>query len=203
MAFFTNKVKSSGLINFCVLLLILLIISSVLGCSSYKGYQEQFNSLDNYPVYSYISSVPFFPQEDHQCGPAVLASALNYLGYKILPDEISQAVFSEKINGTLQIDMVSFAKRYQKEGILSAVDFHGSLEILKKDVVNRIPVIVFVDNGVWKIRKGHYMLLAGYDDKRGGVIVYSGKVKDKFIDYSAFMRTWERGGYWALHFIPS
>ncbi|MDD5435427.1 MAG: C39 family peptidase [Nitrospira sp.] len=203
MAVFTNKVKSPWLINLSFLLLILFITTLVSGCSAYKGSQEQFHFYDNYPANVYISSIPFFPQEDFQCGPAALASLLNYLGYKVLPDEISRAIFSEKLNGTLQIDMVSYAKRYQKEVNLSAEELQGTLEILKKDLLNSVPVIVFVDNGFWKIRKGHYMLVTGYDDKRGGVIVYSGKVKDKFIAYSAFMRKWERGGYWALHFIPS
>lgn len=207
MAVFTYNVRSSGLIHQSVYqsvyLVILFLLPMVSGCSAYKGYQEQFYSSDHYPANSYISSIPFFPQEDFQCGPAVLASVLNYHHYNILPDEISQAIYSDRLNGTLQIDMVSFAKRYQREGSLSLEELRGTLEILKKDMLNGVPVIVFVDYGFWKIRKGHYMLVTGYDDKRGGVIVYSGKLKDKFIVYSEFMRIWERGGFWALHFIPS
>lgn len=101
------------------------------------------------------------------------------------------------------MDMAGFAEGYKKKmGGISVSEVQGDLELIKRDILSGYPLIVFVDLGFWNFRKGHYMLIVGYDDLRGGVIAYSGREKDKFIPYDRFIRTWERGGYWALRIIP-
>ena len=55
-----------------------------------------------------VEDVPFYPQERYQCGPASLASVLNYLGVKVSPEEIASDIYSKTAKGTLDIDMVSY-----------------------------------------------------------------------------------------------
>ena len=192
----TPRLTTAGVFCFLVPML-----AGLTGCATYDSYQRPSPDAQ-YPPSFYIQDVPFFPQEDFQCGPSVLASVLRFLGYDIKPEDISKEIYLKDIKGTLNVDMVSFARKKAGEGGLSVSEIQGGLNLIRDDVSRGYPVIVFVDLGVWNIRKGHYMLIAGYDDMRGGVIVYSGAEKDKFIPYKDFMRMWERGGYWALRIIP-
>src|SRR4030066_1510528 len=151
--------------------------------------------LNKFPSPSYVRDVPFYPGEEYQCGPSVLAGALNYLGYDIKPEDISEEIYLHGIKGALNIDMVSFARRFED---LTVLESRGDIIFLKENLSLGHPLIVFVDLGIWSIRKGHYMLIVGYDDSREGVIVYSGADRDKLIRYEDLMRIWKRGGYWTM-----
>lgn len=146
---------------------------------------------------AYISGVPFFPQNQFQCGPASLASVLNFYNIHVSPEEIRDAIYLKRLKGTLNMDMFSYARGFADRGI-NVREIYGDLTILKGEIRREHPVIVFTDLGIWHIRRGHYMVVVGYDDLKGGVIVYSGREKDKFLPYPAFLRIWKRGGYWAL-----
>src|SRR3989304_4763405 len=180
----TPRFSAAGVFLFCVVIL--------------TGFTCCMPSVPATLTYSppfYVRDVPFYPGEDYQCGPSVLAGVLNNLGYDIAPEDISREIYLRKVKGTLNIDMVSFARRLED---ITVTEFYGDLTLLRENLSMGYPLIVFVDLGIWSIRKGHYMLVVGYDDSIGGVIVYSGAEKDKVIGYKEFMRMWERGGYWAL-----
>src|SRR4051812_21920221 len=49
-----------------------------------------------------LTSVPFFPQEDYQCGPAALATALVHTGTKVSPEALVKQVFVPARQGSLQ-----------------------------------------------------------------------------------------------------
>ena len=151
--------------------------------------------LNKFPSSSYVRDVHFYPGEEYQCGPSVLASVLNYLGHDIKPEDISKEIYLQNIRGTLNTDMAGFARGF---GDVTVKEFQGDIRLLKESLSLGYPLIVFVDLGIWSIRKGHYMLVVGYDDSIGGFIVYSGAEKDKVIRYKSFMRIWKRGSYWAL-----
>ena len=139
-----------------------------------------------------IENVPFFPQEDFQCGPASLAMVLNHRGVHVAPDDIAKEIFSESAGGTLTIDMVLYA---QKRG-LSAFQYKGSMEELKESIASGYPVIVLVDYGYSLYKRNHYMVVKGYN--KHGVIVNSGRNKDKFIAEKDFLKTWEKTNFWTL-----
>jgi ABC-type bacteriocin/lantibiotic exporter with double-glycine peptidase domain len=139
-----------------------------------------------------IENVPFFPQEDFQCGPASLAMLLNHRGVHVTPDDISREIFSESAGGTLTIDMVLYA---QKRG-LSAFQYKGSMEELKESIASGYPVIVLVDYGYSLYKRNHYMVVKGYN--KYGVIVNSGRNKDKFIAEKDFLKTWGKTNFWTL-----
>lgn len=180
----TPRFSAAGVFLFCVVIL--------------TGFTCCMTSVPATLTYShsfYVRDVPFYPGEDYQCGPSVLAGVLNNLGYDIVPEDISREIYLRNVKGTLNIDMVSFARRFED---ITVTEFYGDLTLLRENLSMGYPLIVFVDLGIWSIRKGHYMLVVGYDDSIGGVIVYSGAEKDKVVRYKDFMRMWERGGYWTL-----
>lgn len=184
----TPRLKAAGVFLFSGL-----IVAALAGCSLNLTGDTAF-SVET-PASSYVRDVPFYPGEEYQCGPSVLASALNYLGYDIRPEDISKEIYLQNIRGTLNIDMASFARRFED---VTVKEFQGDITLLKESLALGSPLIVFVDLGIWNIRKGHYMLVVGHDDSIGGFIVYSGADKDKVIRYKYFMRMWKRGSYWAL-----
>ncbi|HYA31796.1 MAG TPA: C39 family peptidase, partial [Thermodesulfovibrionales bacterium] len=88
-----------------------------------------------------VRNVPFFPQEDYQCGPASLAAVLNYQGVSVTSDEVARAIYSPSARGTLNIDMVLYA---QSLG-LRASQYKGGLDDLREQIDAGRPLIVLVD----------------------------------------------------------
>lgn len=139
-----------------------------------------------------IENVPFFPQEDYQCGPASLAIVLNFWGIDVTPYDIAREIFSKTAGGTLNIDMVLYAN---KRG-LKAVQYRGSAGDLKKNIDSGFPVIVLVDYGFSLYQVNHFMVIIGYNEQ--GVMVDSGRKKNAFISWNDFLKTWEKTGFWTL-----
>jgi predicted double-glycine peptidase len=139
-----------------------------------------------------ISDVPFFPQEDYQCGPASLASILTYWGIHNTPDEIGREIFSKSARGTLTIDMMLYT---QKKG-LYVEQFKGTKEALRNYVDSGYPLIVLVDYGISVFQMNHFMVVTGYNDH--GVIVNSGQSQNKFLPEKDFMAAWKKTAYWTL-----
>lgn len=166
---------------FIILLIIFFIVCS---CSTVS---VQFESK---PVM--INKVPFYPQEDYQCGPASLAGVLNYWGVSVTPDEIAKAIYSESAKGTLNIDMPLYVN---KKG-LYALQYAGSQDDLKAKINDGYPLIVLVDYGFSVYQANHFMVVVGYNDY--GVIVNSGRTENMFIDMEKFLKTWKRTNYWTL-----
>jgi ABC-type bacteriocin/lantibiotic exporter with double-glycine peptidase domain len=139
-----------------------------------------------------IHDVPFFPQEEFQCGPAALASVLNYWNADVSPDDVAAEIFSKSARGTLTIDMILHA---QKNGFY-AEQFRGSLEKVREYVDAGYPLVVLVDYGFWLIQANHFMVVIGYGGDH--VIVHSGKTANKFLQVNKFLTSWEKTGYWTL-----
>lgn len=139
-----------------------------------------------------ILNVPFFPQEEYQCGPASLASVFNYWEVQADPGEIGKEIFSKSARGTLTIDMMLYA---QKKGFY-AEQFKGSLEILRSFIDSGIPLIVLVDFGMSVFQMNHFMVVTGYTND--GLIVHSGKSQNKLLTETTFLSMWEKTHYWTL-----
>src|SRR5512139_1189114 len=85
-----------------------------------------------------IDEVPFFPQDEYQCGPASLAGVMNYWKVPVTPDEIAREIFSRTARGTLTIDMALYAER---KG-LTARQYRGSWDDLRKKGTDGYPLVV-------------------------------------------------------------
>lgn len=140
-----------------------------------------------------ISNVPFYAQEDYQCGPASLAGVMNYWKIDVTPDDIAKEIYSKSAKGTLNIDMIIYP---QKKGLL-AEQYSGNVKDLKKNIDSGHPLIVLIDYGFWAFQSNHFMVVVGYNDD--GVIVNSGKDKGKFISEVDFIKTWKKTKFWTLH----
>jgi ABC-type bacteriocin/lantibiotic exporter with double-glycine peptidase domain len=146
----------------------------------------------------YISDVPFFPQSKYQCGPASLASVLNYHGCRVTPEEIAETIYEKRLKGTLNIDLIHFARRME----FNARPYRGSLADLKGHIAGDRPLIVFHDLGYPLLPIRHFSVVIGYDDAEGILILHSGKRSNKAISYERFLRSWAAMGYWTLLILP-
>jgi ABC-type bacteriocin/lantibiotic exporter with double-glycine peptidase domain len=143
-----------------------------------------------------IEGVPFYSQQKYQCGPASLAGVLNYWGVDISPEEIAAEVYSKSAKGTLDADMILYAKR---KG-LKAQHYKGSLEDIRGSIDSGYPLIVLVDYGFWVYQQNHFMVIVGCGEK--GIIANSGKDHLKFIPSKGFLKPWERANFWTLRITP-
>jgi len=143
-----------------------------------------------------IKNVPFHPQEEFQCGPASLASVLNYWNINITPEEIASEIYSKSARGTLNMDMLFYA---EKRGF-KAKQYRGSFEDIKARIDSSHPLIVLVDEGFLVYQKNHFMVVIGYGGE--GVVAHSGREPQKFIPLKDFLRSWEKTKFWTLLVTP-
>ena len=169
-----------------LILLLLGVLTS--GCATTQGITEEDYSS---PVHI-IRDVPFYPQEEYQCGPASLAGVLNYWGIPDTPADIAKGIYSRSAQGTLNIDMVLYA---QTKG-LYASHYSGGLDDLRRKIDSGYPLIVLVDYGFSIVQANHFMVVIGYHDH--AVIANSGRYEKKVIPVGEFLKSWEKTNYWTL-----
>ena len=144
-----------------------------------------------------ITTVPFFPQEDYQCGPAALAMVLNWSGLKIATEDLVETVYTPHRQGSLQPGLVTAARR---RGRL-AHTFHGPQKLLDEIAAGH-PVIVLQNLGPGIYPVWHYAVVVGIDRSADQVILHTGTRASRALGWSRFMFTWERARYWGLVALP-
>jgi predicted double-glycine peptidase len=163
-------------------------------CTTTNSFVEPQNQA-NLP-YRLIENVPFFAQNDFQCGPSSLAGILNYYGKNISPSQIAEQIFEEKVKGTLSIDIVLYAR---DQGFI-AEWYTGDVQDLQENIDNNRPLIVMVDLGLGPVQKPHYLVVVGYEPK--GIIVNSGAHQHKMVPWNRFQHQWNRSESWTLRIHP-
>jgi tetratricopeptide (TPR) repeat protein len=178
--------------NAGVLLLALLLQGCALVIPQVSELREAWP--EGLPQASEIAQVPFFPQEDYQCGPAALAMTLAHTGARVTPDELIPEVYLPERRGSLQIEMLAAARRHERVSYPLA----PRLEDLLREIAAGNPAIVLLDYGVWPVRIWHYAVAIGYDREAGRVIVHSGKRPRLAMPIVVLEYLWKESDYWAM-----
>jgi ABC-type bacteriocin/lantibiotic exporter with double-glycine peptidase domain len=150
------------------------------------------------PTAHYIRGVPFVPGEPGACGPAALASVLAYRGEPVTVEEIARVIAAPSLAGVLPMDLERFAA---SRGA-TAHTTRGSLAWLRERLARDQPVVAFLDLGIGPVRQGHFVVVVGYDNHAGRVLLYSGMDADAAMSYRRFTAAWRRTDFWALSFEP-
>jgi predicted double-glycine peptidase len=145
-----------------------------------------------------LTEVPFFPQEEYQCGPAALATVLSAKGKNIAPQDLTKDVFLPTRKGSLQVEMRTATRR---QGML-AVTMSGRVKDLLTEVAGGNPVIVLQNLALSFYPLWHYAVVVGYDLERGNIILRSGSKQREVMALTTFEHTWKRSNYWAIVVVP-
>ncbi len=145
-----------------------------------------------------LGSVPFFPQEEYQCGPAALATVLVWSGVDTTPDELTPQVYLPSRKGSLQIELLGATRRHGRIPYL----LQPRLTALLSEVSAGHPTLVLLNLGLSWYPVWHYAVVIGYDLERNQIIMRSGRLPRDVIRMEVFERIWARSGYWALLVLP-
>lgn len=143
-----------------------------------------------------LKQVPFFPQEDYQCGPAALATTLASYGVKVTPEDLVSQVYLPERKGSLQVEMMAAARRH---GMIS-YQIAPQFEAMMREINAGNPVIVLQNLGIsdgW-----HYAVAVGYDYYTGELILRSGVTEREVMPFTIHEMVWKRSGYWAMVAVP-
>lgn len=144
-----------------------------------------------------LAAVPFFPQEDYQCGPAALATVLSHSGAPVTPEPLVSQVFLPARQGSLQIEMLAAPRHYGRVSYQLAPRYADLL----REVAAGNPVVVLQDVGLM-FTQWHYAVVNGFDYPSGTLYLRSGTKAREESPFTAFERTWMKGGYWAMVVTP-
>lgn len=140
-----------------------------------------------------IASVPFFPQLENQCGPAVMATVLSHTGVAVTPEPLEKQIYLPARQGSLQVEMLAAPRRWGRVGYLLAPTYADVL----REVAAGNPVVVLQDVGEF-FTQWHYAVLTGFDYARGDLYLRSGTDERLVMPFTAFERSWIKSGYWAM-----
>jgi len=142
-----------------------------------------------------IKGVPVLTQGDKLCGPAALATVMNYYGNPVTQKQVAASIFTEKAQGTFTLDMLLYAK--DAEG-LAATHYSGDLNDIRRRVRDGNPLILFLKSGIGRFPKGHYVVVTGFSDTYKVVILHDGGSKPVIMSYNTLLASWRKTAYSTL-----
>ena len=147
------------------------------------------------PPRTELDTVPFFAQEEYQCGPAALAMALNAAGIAVTPEVLTDEVYIPARKGSLQVEMLAGARRH---GLL-AYELAPELKDVLAEVAAGNAVIVLQNLGLWAFHPyWHYAVVIGYDLEKNEILLHSGTKARRAMAIGLFEFLWIDGGRWAM-----
>jgi hypothetical protein len=146
------------------------------------------------PLRVSLDAVPFFAQEDAQCGPAALATVLVNLGWPVTPADLLSQVFTPAREGAFQVEMLAAARRH---GAL-AVRVAPQLEPLLREVAAGRPPLVLLNPALAAWPRWHYAVVVGFDVQAGTVTLRSGRSREDVWPLRTFDFAWARSSRWGM-----
>lgn len=141
-----------------------------------------------------VPDVPFFPQQDYQCGPAALATVLGASQVQVSPDELVPLVYVPGRQGSFQIEMVAAARSYGR----LAYQLPPTLQAIFSEVRRGYPVLVMQNLGLDWYPQWHFAVVKGFDLQQGHVVLNSALTENYTVSLATFERTWARADHWAV-----
>lgn len=150
------------------------------------------------PERAELAQVVFYAQEEHQCGPAALAMALQHAGQDVAPEQLTESLYLPEKQGSLQAEMLATARR---NGKLAYV-LKPQLQDVLSEVAAGNPVLVLQNLGLGWYPLWHYAVVVGYDLRSEQMILRSGLERRQLLPFVTFENTWARSGHWAMVVLP-
>lgn len=145
-----------------------------------------------------LQTVPFYPQERYQCGPAALAMMLNTQGYQTSPEALKDRVYLPERHGTLQVELVSAARDYN----LVVYPLAKDVKALMQEVAAGHPVLVMQNLRLDWWPQWHFAVVIGFDPQSRSLILNTDTRHANEQPLTVFMNTWKRADQWAVVMLP-
>lgn len=150
------------------------------------------------PARMELSHIPFYPQEDYECGPAALAMVAGAAGVQVLPQALVEQVYLPGRQGSLQLEMLAATRR---QGLV-AYPLAPRVEAVLREVAAGNPVVVFQNLAFSFYPVWHYAVVIGFDRERNTLVLHSGRTERMEMSLFAFERVWARAQYWSMVALP-
>jgi hypothetical protein len=141
-----------------------------------------------------LVDTPFFPQTEHHCGPAALATVLGASGARVSPEQLTPRVYVPGRRGSLQVEMQAAPRGH---GRLSLA-LPRSLEAIVAELRAGRPVLVLHNYGWWRWPRWHYAVVVGYDPRKDVFTLRSGHKARQQMRTRHFMVYWQHAARWAM-----
>jgi predicted Zn-dependent protease len=187
-------IRSAAIRRAATLATALLAALLLAGCATPEVASLQQHWPETLPASAAIGNVPFYPQEEHQCGPAALAMAASAAGVPLRPEQLTDQVYLPERKGSLQLEMFAAGRRY---GLL-AYQLKPALETLLQEVAAGNPVIVLQNVSFSFAPIWHYAVVTGYDRSGNTLTLNSGRTRNMELSLFVFERIWKRADNWAM-----
>lgn len=178
--------------------LLAVVLLGLSGCASVPGPEGGRGLPPSREERVELAAVPFFPQEEYQCGPAALATVLQAAEIARTPQELAQHVYLPQRQGSLQVELLGASRR---AGAVPYVLRSEPADLLR-EVAAGHPVVVLQDVGWPLLPRWHYAVVVGYDLAARTLTLRSGTVRRLVMPLEDFDRTWAKGGRWAFVALP-
>jgi len=103
-------------------------------------------------------------------------------------------MYLAKLHGTLPMDLVLTAEAHG----LKTEMIRGDLPTLRSELQAGRPVLAMLNVGLTIVPVNHYVIVTGFNDDRGGLVMHSAGTENQFISYKKFLREWEKADSWAM-----
>jgi tetratricopeptide (TPR) repeat protein len=185
-----QRVRAAAIRRGGLFILVLLLA----GCATTPQSERIRRTAVAFPAPVELTSAPFFPQAQYQCGPAALATTLNMTGVKPTPEDIAPLVYLPARQGSLQIELIAAARRFGRVPYV----LRPQLESVMAEVAGGNPVLVLQNLGLSWWEQWHYAVVVGFDLANDTVVLRSGTVARHTLPLETFERTWARADHWAI-----
>jgi len=175
-------------------LLFFLLLPILTGCGAFC---RPAPTLQSGPARLLIADVPFYAQEEHQCGPAAMAMLLAWSGLPVTPADLRPQVFSPVVQGSLQPALIAAARRHGR----LAYPITGRAALFAELAAGH-PVLVLQNLGLAWLPRWHYAVAVGYDLAAGRILLHTGTRQGEPLSFRVFENTWARSAYWGLVILP-
>lgn len=163
--------------------LLLALLLTACGCSPFRAPPATGEGR----VLQGLANVPFRAQESRDdCGPAALASLLAHRGLELSVAEITPAVYSPALGGSLLPDLENFAR---SRGFATRSG-RGDLDLLRRTLASGRPLIIPIETGLGPISRPHYLVVYGQD--ADGFLTHAGVRPATYLRSSDLLPRWEK-----------
>ena len=141
-----------------------------------------------------LVQVPFFPQDEYQCGPAALATVLTHSGVEVTPQELVSRVYVPDRQGSLQAEMLAATR---SQGRVPYV-LPETLAPMLAELRDGRPVLLLQNLALDRWPVWHYAVLVGFDPAAEKFLLRSGLTRREESRAVPFLASWDRGGRWSM-----